>query len=123
MIENEEVIVGGKIWLEYFDQNSAFEKAFAPQYVTIVKRFADTDGNNDWFLVLLERPFEYEGSVYDHLLIRSRWVGSLVGSKEPTAVFIVLVPESNKLINPFKLDRSLYIAWGFTARVENDIKR
>lgn len=116
-------IVGKRIWLEYFDQNYRFEEAFTPQYCTVVRRLADVSGQDDWYLVELGTPVLYENTNYSHLLIRSRWDGCRMGEKEATAVFIVLVPEPNALTSPFKLDRSLYIAWGMTAISSDDIKR
>lgn len=123
MNELQSNLVGQKIWLEYYDQNTEFERAFTPQYCTIEGLYADTSGVEDWFLVTLDLPFEYKGFTYDHLMIRSRWVGGQVASPEPTAVFIVLVPDQGELENPFILDRSLYVAWGFTARKKEEIKR
>ena len=116
-------MVGEKIWLEYFDQNTKFEEAFTPQYCTVVREYAGNSGGDDWYLVALSHSFEYESSTYDHLVVSSRWSGYRVGGTDPTAVFIMLVPEPDRLENPLELDRSLYIAWGFSARNKDDIKR
>jgi hypothetical protein len=89
----------------------------------IVGQYADTSDVDDWLLVELEIPFKYEDVTFDHLLIRSRWVGRALGLSEPTAVFIVLVPKPYELKNPFVFDSSLYIAWGFSANARGDIKR
>lgn len=110
-----EATVGRKIWLEYSDQNVTFERAFTPQYCKVLERFTSVRGDEDWYLVRLEIPLKYLGTVYDHLIIRSRWVGGFVGSKEATAVFIVLVPDPDDVTRPFEMDRSLYVAWGLTA--------
>ena len=115
-------MVGNRVWLEYFDQNYRFQEAFTPQYCTIRKQYNDKNGGKNWHLVELDIPFGYEGVTYDYLLIASRWVGGQVGADEPTAVFIVLVPNPDDA-ESFFLDQSLYIAWGFTARKKDDIKR
>ncbi len=115
-------LVGKRIWLEYFDQNYKFEEAFTPQYCTIRRQYADDNGGKNWHLIELDIPFVYEGATYDHLLIGSRWVGGQVGAAEPTAVFIVLVPNPDDAEGSF-LNQSLYIAWGFTAQKRDDIKR
>jgi len=112
-------LVGKRIWLEYFDQNYKFEEAFTPQYCTIRRQYTD---EKSWHLVELDIPVRYEGVTYDHLLIASRWVGGNVGAAEPTAVFIVLVPNPNDAESSF-LDQSLYIAWGLTAQKRDDVKR
>lgn len=114
-------IVGERIWLEYFDQNFKFKDAFTPQYCTIVRQFVGMNDGDDWYLVELKKPLQYEGANYDHLLISSRWAGHFVGEVEPTAVIIMLAPEPEKINNPFELDRSLYTAWGFAANNKEDI--
>lgn len=107
-------IIGEKVWLEYFDQNSRFEEAFVPQYCTVLDRFAQTGGADDWFLVKLDLAFEYEGSTYEHLLIRSRWVNGV--NDDPTSVFIVLVPEADDFPSQLELDGSFFVAWGLAAK-------
>jgi hypothetical protein len=118
-----DAIVGKTIWLEYFDQNITFERAFASQYCKVLQRDTSIDGEEDWYLVELEVPLEYKGAKYAHLMIRSRWVGCPIGSKKATAVFIVLVPDSKAIPCPFEVDRSLYVAWGFSAINPSSIKR
>jgi hypothetical protein len=118
-----DAIVGRKIWLEYFDQNVTFERAFTPQYCEVLERFSGVDGEEDWYLVKLDIPVEYKGATYGLLMIRSRWVGGVIGSEDATSVFVVLVPDSEAITHPFRMDRSLYIAWGFTALHPDGIKR
>src|SRR5258706_4013456 len=116
MSESLEKIVGTRIWLDYFDQNYMFEDACTPQACDIIRRFTDDYGQKDWYLIKLEIPFDYEGKRYDHLMIRSRWVGCKIGGKKPTAVFIVLVPNPQHLRDPFHMERPLYVAWGMAYR-------
>jgi hypothetical protein len=119
----ESDLIGQRLWLEYFDQNYKFDQAFSPQYCTIKRKYSADDGADDWFLVSLDISFEYADQTYDHLLIRSRWSGFQISESEPTAVFLVLVPDASELGNPLHLDMSLYVAWGFCARTKEDIKR
>jgi hypothetical protein len=123
MTDVQNAIVGREVWLEYFDQNVTFARAFTPQYCKVLERFSGVGGQDDWYLVELEIPLEYKGVEYGNLMIRSRWIGGLIGSKEATAVFIVLVPDPNAVTRPFKMDRSQYVAWGFTALNPGGIKR
>src|SRR5436309_680925 len=106
MSESLQNVVGTRIWLDYSDQNNKFEEAFTPQACGVLKRFTDANGQKDWYLVKLDIPFDYEGKRYDHLMIRSRWVGCKIGAKEPTTVFIVLVPRPYRLREPFHINRS-----------------
>ena len=115
-------VVGKLIWLEYCDQNYKFEKAFAPQYCKVLRRFTGVGGAKDWYLVALETSVDYDGQDYSYLMIRPRWVGGKIGGDDPTAVFIVLVPDPNELTDPFEMNRSLYVAWGFTAQNAEQIK-
>jgi hypothetical protein len=123
MTEDLDAIVGKKIWLEYFDQNTTFEQAFTSQYCKVLQRYMGIAGEEDWYLIELEIPFGYKGTDYEHLMIRSRWVDCPIGSREATAVFIVLVPDPDAITHPFEMDRARYIAWGFSALDPNDIKR
>jgi len=68
-------IVGQKIKVEYFDQNTDFERCFPPQTCEIVRQLSSTDGSKDWFLLKLEQPFMYRESKNTYLLVRSRWHG------------------------------------------------
>ena len=122
--EVRDSLVGRKVWLEYSDQNYKFEEAFTPQFCTIERQFADPSGDewrDDWYLVALEEPVQYEGKAYDHLVISSKQVGYRVGGNEPTGVFVVLAPNPDMLTDPFKMDRSLYIAWGMAANTKADL--
>jgi hypothetical protein len=109
----EKQIIGQKIKIEYFDQNSRFESCFPAQICEIVQQFSSVDGAKDWFLVKLEKPFAYEGRNHTHLLIRSRWHGLEVGGSEPTAIFILLILDESFLREPIDTKKFDYVAWGF----------
>ncbi len=115
-------VVGKQIWLQYFDQNHRFEKAFTPQYCKVLRRFTGAGGAKDWYSVALETSVDYDGQDYSYLMIRPRWVGGKIGGDEATAVFIVLVPDPSELTDPFEMNRSLYVAWGMTAQNAEQIK-
>lgn len=122
MSESLDKIVGRRIWLDYYDQNEKFEKAFLPQSCEVVRRFVDEFGLEDWYLVRLTAPLCYNDKPYGHLMIRSRWADCALGGKEPTSVFIVLVPDPDVISERFHLDRSLFIAWGMASR-DNEAAR
>lgn len=113
-------IVGSRIWLDYSDQNTKFEEVFTPQSCSVLKQVTDDFGQNDWFLVKLDTAFEYDGRRFDHLLIRSRWVGCKIGDEEPASVSIVLVPHPDRLSEPLHVKYSLYVAWGM-ASMDTDV--
>ena len=112
MSKHDDEIVGTRIWLDYYDQNEKFNDAFLPQLCEVVRRFNGAGGAKDWYLIRLEKSFKYDEAEYDHLMIRSRWVGCRISDERGTSVFIVLVPDPRKLRDPYKMENSLYIAWG-----------
>ena len=105
-------IVGGKIRLEYFDQNEDFARSFPAQTCDVIQRFSSTDGADNWFLLKLDKPFTYEGIENTHLLVRSRWRESEIGGKEPTSVFILLVSDKTLLKDPLDIASFRHVAWG-----------
>lgn len=121
--EAGEQLIGTKLWLEYDDQNISFERAFKSQFGTIVRQFDGGEDRDDWYLVRLEKPFDYKGATYDHLVISSRLTGERVGAEQPTSIFVVLAPEPEKLTEPFEVDRKLYIAWGIAGPDKDSIDR
>jgi hypothetical protein len=121
--EAREQLVGTRVWLEYFDQNSYFEEVFTPQYGTIIRQFDGGEGRDDWYLVKLEQPFGYMQFDVEHLVISSRWRGESVGQSTPTSIFVVLAPQPEKLTEPFEVDRDLFIAWGMTSQDKASIDK
>ena len=112
-----------KIRIDYDDQNESFAK-FLPRNSQIIQQLTDEYGNNDWFLVKLDEPFEYQLKIGDNFqfrlincdkfLIRSRWKNQRVDSEEGTSVFIMLIPDELKLLNiPIRMDDYVHIAWGY----------
>lgn len=115
-------MVNSKIAIEYYDQNEEFAK-FLPRKGQIVQQLADEYGNNDWFLVKLDEPFEYQlklGEPFqfklincNKILVRSRWKNQKI-TAEGASVFIMLIPDDSKLNNcPIQIDDYVQIAWGY----------
>ncbi len=99
------------IEISYFDQNERF-KSQLPRLGRVTQRVAS--GNvDDWYLVTLEEAVEWEAEQYRHMLIRSRWAESDIGSAEPVSIFIVLVPsDALPLVEPIEPERYPHVAWG-----------
>jgi hypothetical protein len=104
---------GITIRLEYFDQNVSFEENFPAQNCEIIKKLS-SEYDKDWFLVKLSEPFFYNEIENTHLLIRSRWEGFQIGEKEPTSVFIFLIPDHSFLKEPLDIDKFYHVAWGMS---------
>ena len=107
--------------LEYFDQNESFA-ACLPREGTVLERLA-TQNVDDWYLVELDQPIEYQLKIDEplkyrlvetkYLLIRSRWVGHFIGEADPTSVFVLLVePSQLPLVAPLEIEQFHHVAWG-----------
>ncbi len=113
---------GTRVRVEYFDQNEAFASCL-PRTGTIVGRRAASAGAEDWYLLELDEPVEYQHKLAGspgfrlvtagHFLIRSRWPGFRVGRSEPAAVFILLVEGNDPLPgDTFAPEDFVHAAWG-----------
>lgn len=107
-----EKLIGKKIQIEYGDQNINFEKIF-PKTGEIISRHI-TDNVDDWFLVKLDEPFEYNGRNNDKILIRSRWEEATIKDSD-VSVFVLLIPHA-ELIKYEKIDVEEFehVTWGKT---------
>jgi len=111
-----------RVRIEYFDHNEEFSRLL-PRSGEVVDTRMDVYGNNDWLLVRLDAPLEYQMKVgdpfqfrlvrADHFLVRSRWAKVPIRLGEEPSVFILLVETSESSI-PDRFDPASYIqaAWG-----------
>ena len=113
-------IIGTQVNIEYFDQNDSFA-SLLPRRGTIVRQLRSEKGVDDWFLIRIDDPFDYQINNpnsfsllhCENILIRSRWKGYKIGETEPTSVFILLIPDDNLLNNEvIKVEQFYHIAWG-----------
>jgi hypothetical protein len=111
-----EILLGQRVRLEYDDQNESFARHL-PVEGTISRRCIAAAGSDDWLLVELDAPIDYEpdagpGARIERLavarvLIRSRWSEMPVGPGASPSVFLLLVrpsqevPESGLIIGDF----------------------
>jgi len=100
----------------------------APPYLplsgTITRQIRAHDNVNNWFVLTADKPFEFQERIppgpytfrrfeCPNILIRSRWVGCEVGDKEPTSVFILIVPDQSLLEHePIDPKDFIFDAWG-----------
>jgi hypothetical protein len=92
-------MINSRVKVEYDDQNEAFAE-FLPRTGRIVKQCKSKSGIENWFLVSLDEPFEYQSVRPDKspvqtfqcnsFLIRSRWEGHEIRQEESVPVFIML---------------------------------
>ena len=107
-----QTLVGRRIRLSYYDHNVRFE-AILPRLGKVVSRHR-TANVDDWFLLRLDEPFDYGGNEHSHVLIRSKWVGAVIGRENQVAVFILLIPDMALLDQEeIEVERFDHVAWGF----------
>jgi len=103
-------IEGKRIKLEYGDQNDEFETIF-PREGEILTRHK-TELVDDWYLVELDNPFQYEGKDNRQLLIRSRWQGKKIGRLGVTSVFVLLINKQEDVSQPdIDIDNFNHAVW------------
>ena len=88
----------------------------------VIEREVTSVDGNQWSLLLLDRPFDYQvqdqttkafkGFEVRRLLIRARWGGYFVGGSTSTSVF-VLIAGDEKLFDEEKIDpkKFYFDAW------------
>ena len=114
--------IGLKFSIDYADHAESF-KEFLPRSGSISRQVALDDWGNDWFVFVLDEPFEYQlktGEPFrfklvqiDHVLIRSRWLGHPISDSNETSVFVLLDPENHiEHCDKFSSKDFIHICWG-----------
>jgi hypothetical protein len=114
--------IGTNIRIEPFD-NCALPAEVFPLRGKIVRRLCAIGGADDWYLIKLEKQFEYQKKIgepyqfklftYDKVLVRSRWQGHKVGEQEETSVFLSLLPPNFSIESDFfESEQCDHVAWG-----------
>lgn len=105
--------------IDYGDQNERFASCL-PRDGKVVSKPLCSDSKLDWYLVRLDKDIEYNGVLYSHFLLASRWKGYFIGDNQPVPVFILLVPPDQSVIpDGFSYNQFHFVAWG-TASVIPD---
>ena len=103
------------VHLSYADHNEPFRRALPESGLTgkVVRRVALAGAGDNWALLALDRPFEYEGRRHDFVFIKSRWKGYELGGPEQTSVFILLIPDASVLDKAVLHSKDFqHVAWG-----------
>jgi hypothetical protein len=113
-------LIGTDLIVGYTDQNES-SSAYLPRSGTVVRQIALEDWGDDWLVLQLHEPFDYQlGSLetgfrifrITHLIVRSRWVGHAIGVQK-TSVFLLL--DTDHVLDTKEQFRStdfLHVAWG-----------
>ena len=104
-------LIGKKVIVTYGDQNIRFESIF-PKTGEIISQHKDQH-SNDWYLIELEKPFEYENKINEQILVRSRWQNHTLHDK--TSVNVLLIPDPGLLKNnPIIFEDFEHVVWAET---------
>jgi len=109
------------------DSDSSSFAAFLPRAGTVVRQIALDDWGDDWLVLRLNQPFEYQlGSLdigfravqIERFIVRSRWAGHRIAA-EATSVFLLL--DVNQLLDTQMVFRSadfLHVTWALIRRID-----
>jgi hypothetical protein len=115
-------ILGARVRIEYGDHNESF-RSVLPVHGRITRHILAEHGVQDWFLVSLDRPFDFEIEDAsqkkremlhcEKIIIRSRLKGQRIGGPAPASVFILLIRDEKSLRRkPIIVDQFYHAAWG-----------
>ena len=97
--------------IEYSDHNEAFSSIF-PRFGKITGKYK-IKSERDWYLIKLDKSFEYNGINNTHILIRYRWEKHEIGEDLPTSVFVLLIPDLSLLSDDVLDIKYFHLAvWG-----------
>jgi len=114
-------LIGMRVRIDYDDHNESFATCL-PVSGTVVARCTATTGPDDWYLVELDEPLDYQRQIGPHfqferlviprVLVRSRWRDEPLGRDSSPSVFLLLVSE-DKTVDPERLDDEeyLFVCW------------
>jgi hypothetical protein len=116
-----DALIGSRVRIDYDDQNESFA-THLPAYGTVIERCTATTGADDWYLVELEEPldyqhqtgphFQFERLIVSRVLVRSRWRGEPLGPTTSPSVFLLLVSDG-RAVDPacLKIADFIFICW------------
>ena len=116
-----DALIGVRVRLDYDDHNESFA-TYLPAFGMVVDRCTATTGPDDWYLVELEQPLDYQHQVGPHfefkrliiprVLVLSRWLGEPLSRTSSASVFLLLV-SGDQAVDPASLivDDFIFICW------------
>lgn len=113
--------VGCRVRLDYHDHGESFARHL-PVEGTVSRRCTASTGPDDWYLVELDEPidfqhptgphYRFERLVVPRVLIRSRFAGEPLGPDSEPSVFLLLVGEGQEVPEgPLEIDAYVHVCW------------
>lgn len=116
-----DALIGARVRIDYDDQNESFA-TYLPAFGSVTERCTATTGPDDWYLVELEKPLDYQHQTGPHfeftrldisrVLVRSRWLGESLSPTTSPSVFLLLVSD-DQVVDPkcLNVDDYIFICW------------
>lgn len=100
-------IIGKKVLVEYFDQNTDFKTIF-PLTGKVTEKIKV--GSQDFFLVLFDKSFVYDNSNFDKIVIKERHLGYYIGGDGEIHVHVSL-PKKELTKDHYELSDFDHVVW------------
>ena len=106
-------IVGKKVLVNYFDQNTAFETIF-PLTGTVTGIIKV--GRQNFFVVQFDKPFVYHNKGFDKIAITERHAGYYIGGSGEIHVHVCL-PKKDFKLDHYELTDFDHVVWATIQKV------
>jgi len=100
-------IVGKKVLVNYFDQNTDFETIF-PLTGTVTRKIKVS--SQDFFIVQFDKSFVYHNREFDQITIKERHVGHYIGDNGEIHVHVFL-PKEQPAKDHYQLTDFEHVVW------------
>lgn len=100
-------IIGRKVLVEYFDQNTNFETIF-PLTGTVTQKIKV--GSQDFFVVQFDSTFVYNNSDFDKIVVKERHAEHYIGEKGEIHVHVCL-PKNELTQDKYELTDFDHVVW------------
>lgn len=107
-------IIGRRVLVEYFDQNTNFEIIF-PLCGTVTQKIKV--GNNTFFVIEFEKSFVYERCDYDKIAIKERHAGYYIGAEGEIHVHVCL-PRKELKQDRYELTDFDHVVWATIKKIK-----
>ena len=105
--EKHKNILGKKVLVEYFDQNTDFETIF-PLTGKVTEKIKV--GNQDFFVVQFDKSFVCDNSNFDKIVIKERHAGYYIGGEGEIHVHVCL-PKKELTKDHYELSDFDHVVW------------
>jgi hypothetical protein len=107
-------VINRRVTIKYFDHNPDFETIFP--VTGTVSRPVQVNSTG-FFVIDLDKPFEYEGAVYEAIIVRERVAGQILGYDNKTDVHVLLPKVPLDKVR-YAFEDFEQVAWGIVEPLE-----